>query len=152
MFRYLRIRLSVAATVGAVLISGFVFGSDQTTTDPLIVPPSFLVEVAVGPATGPMKIPPANPPSKPYAAYVRVHDSTVGSFWSMHRGAMYVGDRAEEQGDYGPYRITCSVWIDERGETAQVEVVSRRADGAEPVQAYVQRFTIHLPPSQMIPG
>jgi len=151
MWRGARTGMLVAAVATVLLVSGHLRGGDDTAANAEAEVPSFSVEVMVGPLSGPMKIPPANPPSKPYAAFVRIQDSEIGGLWSLPRQTMYAGDSVEEKGSYGPYLITCTVKIDEGGELAAVQIEYVRVDGAQPIQAGIQRFAAHLPRSQMLP-
>jgi hypothetical protein len=148
------IRFLIVVAVFCVVVSGSAQQQDGTVDDAREVP-AFLVEVHVGPMTGPMRIPPVDPRSRPYTATVRIFDSEVGEFrefWSLPRRTMYAGDSIEEDGPYGPYRIMCTVKIDERGEMAEVQIKLEWMDGDELIRASLQRFTAHLPPSQMLPS
>ena len=152
MWRNMRTGLLVAATVVLVYASFPVRGEDSTAMSDKVEVPSFQVEVMVSPAMGLMKIPPANPPSWPFTALVRIRDSEVGRLWSMRLNTVYAGDQVEEEGTYGPYRITCTMKIDERGEAAGVDIRVVRMDGSEPVHITHQKFLAHLPRSQKLPG
>jgi hypothetical protein len=153
MWRSVQMRLLVVVAVMCVVVTGSAQQGDGTADDTTEVP-AFLVEAYVGPMTGPMRIPPVDPRSRPYTATVRIFDSEVGEFrefWSLPRRTMYAGDSIEEDGLYGPYRITCTVTIDERGEMAEVQIKLEWMDGDALTRASLQRFTAHLPPSQMLP-
>ena len=150
MWRSTRVGLLVAATATVLFVSCQLRGDDGTAAVAEV--PTFSVEVMVGPMTGSMKIPPANPRSNPYSAFSRIQDGEIGGLWSFPRRTMYAGDSVEEKGTYGPYRITCTVTIDEGGELAAVQIEYVRVDSTEPIRAGIQRFAAHLPRSQMFPG
>lgn len=142
--------VTIAATYCA-FVAGSVWGGevDVGGTDQSEVP-SFLVEVVVTPASGPMHIPPADPPSKPFTALIRISDSEVGGAWTFPRRIFYVGDAVEKEGTYGPYTITCTVTIDDHGQTAQVRAKAVRYEGETPTQIIFQSFTANLPASQIL--
>jgi hypothetical protein len=145
----------IVVAVMCVVVSASAQQGDETVTDDEVGVPAFLIEVYVGPLGGPMHIPPGDRSSLPYTASVRIFDSEVGEFrefWSLPRRTMYAGDTIEEDGLYGPYRIMCTVTIDERGEMAEVQIKLEWMDGDELIRASLQRFTAHLPPSQLPPG
>lgn len=146
-----RNRVLVGVAIMLVLFTASVRGGEEDIgSTKQNEAPSFSVEVVVTPASGPMHIPPANPPSKPYTAFVLVRDSEVGDAWAFPRKIFYAGDTVEGKGTYGPYTITCTVTIDEHGETAKVTVASARNDGSMPGRTTYQSFTASLPRSQML--
>lgn len=113
--------------------------------------PVFLVFVTVGPATGTMYIPPADPPSRPYRANAVVR-------WSYEEGErqislasdeFYAGETTKKTADVGSYAAVMSAEVDRRGEQATVFIdVFRNDDG---VQVLGQRFYCVLPASQILP-
>ena len=140
----------VGVAIMLVLVTASVRGGEEDVGGAdLGEVPSFMVEVVVSPASGPMHIPPANPPSKPYTALIRIRDSEVGGAWTFPGRIFFAGDTVEREGTYGPYTITCSVTIDDRGETAQVRLKAVRYEDTTPTQIVFQSFTANLPASQM---
>jgi len=112
--------------------------------------PVFLVVVGVGPATGTMYIPPADPPSRPYraTAVVRWSHEEAERQVSLVSDEFYAGESTKKTAELGPYRAEMSVEVDRRGERAKVFVdVYRNDDGA---QVLGQRFLSALPASQIL--
>lgn len=152
MWRSTWIGFMVAVAAAIVSVSGHVCGSDETDEVVIFDPSSFEVEIVVGPATGPIYVPPANPPSLPYEASVRIRDILGRWMRMLPRFTMYAGETVDEQVTFGPYHLTFSVTIDESGEAATVDLNTVQMDGEKKVRTMTQKFTVHLPPSQILPG
>lgn len=138
--------LCILVLVGATA-TGDLSGADPQHQDD----PVFLVVVNVGPATGAMYIPPADPPSRPYRAnaVVRWRHEKAEHQTRLASGEFYAGDELKKNSDLDPYEVVMSVEVDRRGEQATVFIdVFRNDDGA---QVLGQRFFCALPASQILP-
>ena len=144
----MRRRLATAA-VGMVFVMIFgvvsIAGSDGG--DGPRAAPAFSVDVVVGPTTGAMHIPPADAPSRPYRAMLRVRLNPDGKGINLRTRVLYAGERVSETGSFDRYRVEFGVEIDHSGESAEVLVEITSDDGS---QVLSQRFVAHLPASQLV--
>jgi hypothetical protein len=133
--------MALAVCLGVVSIAASDPG-DDSRTDPV-----FSVDVAVGPTTGPIHIPPADAPSRPYVAMLRVRLGPDGKGLNLRTRALYAGERVSETGTFDGYRVAFGVEIDRSGESAEVRV---DITGDDERQMLNQRFVAHLPASQLV--
>jgi hypothetical protein len=148
--------LLVVASLGVV--AGFAWlahGQGAVEINQPIALPSFSFDVAVGPATGAIHIPPTDPPSRPYQAVVTVAEMSVfegrgegrtgGRFIS---DAIYAGGQESISRDLGSFEMHMTVEIDADGERAEVTVSIVRKEDDLTVASH--RFVAYLPDSQRL--
>lgn len=143
--------LAACCVAGTALVA---HGQREGENDQPVVLPSFSFDIVVGPATGAIHIPPADPPSKPYQAFVTVQESWVyeGRLKSSTgrrfiSSAVYAGGKEAVSGSLGSFEMNMTVEIDSEGERAEVAVDVVREEDDLVVASH--RFVAHLPASQL---